>query len=97
MEAPEKNRCDSSEAAHGPVFPGLVSGGNTAKSRPFIDHRSFARSHGSDRGQPGCISYLGTESLLRCILSTNPRTMRRKKNRECACSVFSGDAGIGIV
>ena len=35
MEAPEKNRCNSSEAAQGPIFSGPVSGGNTAKSRPF--------------------------------------------------------------
>ena len=35
MEAPEKNRCNSSEAAQGPIFSGPVGGGNTAKSRPF--------------------------------------------------------------
>src|ERR1700691_4940860 len=35
MEAPEKNRCNSSEAAHGAIFSGPVGEGNTAKTRPF--------------------------------------------------------------
>src|ERR1700688_3940629 len=35
MEAPEKNRCNSSEVAHGAIFSGPVGEGNTAKTRPF--------------------------------------------------------------
>jgi hypothetical protein len=35
MEALEKNRCNRSEAAWGPILSGPFDGGNTARGRPF--------------------------------------------------------------
>ena len=41
MEAPEKNRCNRSEAVQEAIFSGPVGEGNIAKSRPF-SHISIA-------------------------------------------------------